>query len=64
MTALVLLQALEWAGYDIAGGERACPMCLAWEYQPENRVHAYGCPLAMHIGAPMEVFPDNLKESK
>lgn len=58
--ALGMLKAVEWNGYDVEDGERACPNCGAWKYQHERNekgnqsIHYYACTLAVLIGAPCE----------
>lgn len=53
---LRLLRSVEWSGYDAAAGERACPNCEAWRFQPSrpDPIHAFACSLAHAVGAPME----------
>lgn len=60
MQAVNMLKSVEWEGYDAEAGERACPNCGAWKFQPCNEVpiHAYRCTLGVIIGAPEE-DPDN-----
>jgi len=60
MNAEQMLRSVEWQGYDTDAGERVCPNCKAWAYQPkrERPLHAYACGLAALIGAPMEELLD------
>ncbi len=55
-TPLEMLKRIEWEGYDAEAGERACPICGAWKYQPkrDRPIHGYACGLAVMIGAPDE----------
>lgn len=56
MNPIEMLRSIEWQGYDAEAGERACPNCGAWKYQPirDRPIHAYACTLAVIIGAPDE----------
>lgn len=58
--AIKMLRSIEWNGYDVSAGERACPNCGAWKYQHKRKlrgekpIHVYGCSLAVLIDAPQE----------
>lgn len=51
--ALDRLLAVEWDGYLVTPGERACPNCDAWAYQhgKEKPEHGYACALEVAIAA-------------
>ena len=55
-----MLKMVEWEGYNVNMGERACPCCERWKFQGEGKqpIHAYACGLAVLIGAPTEQFKE------